>query len=417
MGSRNVVVSRIQRSGVGVGVAAVVVWFVGSSLLASTAPLTTPTCPGDSAPMPWGGCADVGSPLAILLGAMAVFVLFATWRGRRWASVALAAFLGLLGLAVAYPVHAVTKSTCGGGAISLGTLEGSLCASPGEIGAGVAVVLFVVLVVVAILSSSRSLLPEYVLGSFLLLTIGGVWLRNVPSPPAFVGDQQLQLRIETKDLANNAALLRPGQTVQLVLVGQDNLPEQTFPGLLVLGLYAADGHSVTYTGELPDNVVVSVPANQLDSIVTALNEKKQPAYLQGQVGAAATPTPLVGPSPTPILATVPLLISKIQPPDPGVVQRGHSVVLLLVEQHTDPGTKVPLTGTHRYDAVVSRCDDKYVYVSMERGSRDTTIENVADQLASMQAIYVLSPTVASANEPSAPQASDPCTAVPNRATD
>jgi hypothetical protein len=180
----------------------------------------------------------------------------------------------------------------------------NLCLSPDVLTVGLlAIPLISIMVIMGGVSQRVSrLAPEIVLAAFLLLLVGGFWMRDLRRPPGFSAEQQSLLRVTTSELANGPPLVLPGQLVQLSLGPESDTRHRDFPNLQVLGMYGEDGHSVAYTGEIPENLVLSVPGAEFDDLVVALNANasaaidKQPLYLQGQVGPVSTATPVFTPA-------------------------------------------------------------------------------------------------------------------------
>jgi hypothetical protein len=229
-------------------------------------------------------------------------------------------------------------------------------------------------------------IPEFIIAAFLLLIVGGIWLRELRSVPGFSTEQEIPVRVMTRDLATGAAFLRPGELVRLRLAGQDELPAQTFSNLHVVGLYAADGHSVAYTGELPDNVLLSVSGKHADAMLAALAQKKQAVYLEGQASLDDDgPGQPVRPGP-PDEVALPLPSAPLRSVDPQLAN-GNSVVLVVVDQVVGEANR-PLVQTHFYKASLSQVDGTY-FARLDRGYADSTIKTLAEELVFAHDIYIL----------------------------
>jgi hypothetical protein len=106
---------------------------------------------------------------------------------------------------------------------------------------------------------------------------------------------------------------------------------------------------------------------------------------------------------------VPLPLDKIKPVDEGMIVPGSRVALTIVDERGGQNQAVQRT-TQGYDAVVSGCAASYMYVVIDRGRSDTTVRQLADQLAGVREIYVLAP---SAPAPAAEEGTPPSANVAN----
>lgn len=213
-----------------------------------------------------------------------------------------------------------------------------------------------------------------------------------------ISTDQIDIRLKTSDLATGAVSARPNDYVTLVVTekGKPGSAGVIVSNVSVLELSAADGHSVAYTGEAPDSVLLGLPQEEVDKVVQALQNDKKVIYLRPQSGqiptppsnsARATATPALSP---PVFT----LAGKIAPVKADIPE-GKEVIIMLVVPILDNDGKVSTYETGSYDATLVDALDKadigatHPAVKLSVGPRDPAVAQFVRQLSHADMIYVL----------------------------
>lgn len=143
----------------------------------------------------------------------------------------------------------------------------------------------------------RPVWPEALVALFVVAFAGAAYAADAHSRAAPPDTGPVQFQLKAGVLTGGALLARPGDVVDLVLAGQDGTGHHgPFRNLRVLGVYAADGHSVASTGEAPDGILFSAPRADAGAVLAALQDKTS-AYLLARAarGAPTPPAPVAAP--------------------------------------------------------------------------------------------------------------------------